>query len=229
MCSLRSPRALARSRSLALRSSPRLCSARFARCTLATSPAARFVCLACRLALLAASPAALASLVLRLLPRTCPLLCARHAFSSLSLASSPAARCARLACCSLLTAAPAPLTASPAALASLAALPAAARFARRFSCGCSLRSPSNLLARLTRLSASPSSISRGHTEKSARVTDSPPPSQTGIGTSFFLLILFFSRYPTGELPEGEDCVFRRPPVVIKSDRACEKTVRSTDD
>ena len=73
-----------------------------------------------------------------------------------SLASSPAARCARLACCSLLTAAPAPLTASPAALASRAASPAAAR---RFACGCSLPSPSHLLARLTLLLPSPSSIS----------------------------------------------------------------------
>ena len=34
------------------------------------------------------------------------------------------------------------------------------------------------------------------------------------GTSLFLLIYIFSRYSTGELPEGEDCVFRRPPVVI---------------
>jgi hypothetical protein len=45
-CGPHSTSFLARSRSLALRSSPRLCSARFARCTLATSPAARSVCLA---------------------------------------------------------------------------------------------------------------------------------------------------------------------------------------
>ena len=64
------------------------------------------------------------------------------------LASWPAARCARLACCSLLTAPPAPLTTSPAALASLAASPAAARVAHRLACGCSRRSPSHLLARL---------------------------------------------------------------------------------
>ena len=149
LCSLRSRRALARSRSLALRSSPRLCSARFARCTLATSPAARFVCLACPPARVArrlaccsrfarASPAASRlSLALR---APCLLLA--------SLASSPAARCARLACCSLLTAPPAPLTTSPAALASLAASPAAARVAHRLACGCSRRSPSHLLARL---------------------------------------------------------------------------------
>ena len=33
-------------------------------------------------------------------------------------------------------------------------------------------------------------------------------------TSFFLLIYLFRVYPPGELPEGEDCIFRRPPVVI---------------
>ena len=62
-----------------------------------------------------------------------------------TLATSPAARFVRLACRL------ASLTASPAALASLAASPAAARFARRFACGCSFRSQSHLLARLTRL------------------------------------------------------------------------------
>jgi hypothetical protein len=147
LCSLRSPRALARSRSLALRSSPRLCSARFARCTLATSPAARFVCLACRLASLAASPAALASLVLRLLPRACPLLCACHAFCSLrspgcldpclllAALDLPAARSSPLR---LLRSPPRQLLSlrSPPRLrllASLTASPAAARVARRLT------------------------------------------------------------------------------------------------
>ena len=69
---------------------------------------------------------------------------------------------APLAACLLL----APLAASPAALASLATSPAAARYARRFACGCSLRSRAHLLARLTRLSASPSSISPRAPQKS---------------------------------------------------------------
>ena len=52
---------------------------------------------------------------------------------------------APLAACLLL----APLAASPAALASLATSPVAARFARRFACGCSLRSRAHLLVLLT--------------------------------------------------------------------------------
>jgi len=61
---------------------------------------------------------------------------------------APLATClllAPLAACLLL----APLAASPAALASLATSPAAARFARRFACGCSLRSRAHLLVLLT--------------------------------------------------------------------------------
>ena len=91
--------ALARSRSHALRSSPCLCSAHFA---------------GHKLASLAASPACCSRLLIALRAH-CPLLA--------SLANSPAARCARLAFCSLVTAPPALLAASPAALASLAASP----------------------------------------------------------------------------------------------------------
>ena len=60
---------------------------------------------------------------------------------------------APLAACLLL----APLAASPAALASLATSPAAARFARRFACGCSLRSRAHLLVLLTASLALPAS------------------------------------------------------------------------
>ena len=138
-----SPRSLALARA-SLQSSPVLSSLR----SLATSPAARFVCLACRARV--ARRLACCSRFARASPAASHLSLALRAPCLLlaSLASSPAARCARLACCSLLTAPPAPLTTSPAALASLAASPAAARVAHRLACGCSRRSPSHLLARL---------------------------------------------------------------------------------
>ena len=69
---------------------------------------------------------------------------------------APLATClllAPLAACLLL----APLAASPATLASLATSPAAARFARRFTCGCSLRSRAHLLVLLTASLALPAS------------------------------------------------------------------------
>ena len=144
MCSLRSRRALARSRSLALRSSPRLCSARFARCTLATSPAARSVCLAS-----AGSRCSPPRLLLSL--RSCfacclaPVPCFAHAMPSarfrsparllLAALALPAARSSLLR---LLRSPPRQLLSlrSPRRLrllASLAASPAAARFPRRLT------------------------------------------------------------------------------------------------
>ena len=123
-----SPRSLALARA-SLQSSPVLSSLR----SLATSPAARFVCLACRLALLAASSAALASLVLRLLPAClAPVPCFARAM--------PSARFARrLACCSLRS--PCLLLAPHCCACSAHRLASCSRFARRLTCDCSLRSP----------------------------------------------------------------------------------------
>ena len=144
---------LARSRSLALRSSPRLCSACLARCTLATSPAARshpLPCLPARVARRLAC-AALASLMLRLLPRACPLLCARHAFCSLRsparlLLAALALPAARSSLLRLLRSPPRQLLIS---LRSPPRLRLLASFARRLT-----YSPASLA-----LSASPSSFS----------------------------------------------------------------------
>ena len=80
----------------------------------------------------------------------------QHIASPPLLLLAPPAAClllAPLAACLLL----APLAASPAALASLATSPAAARFARRFACGCSLRSRAHLLVLLTASLALPAS------------------------------------------------------------------------
>ena len=164
LCSLRSRRALARSRSLALRSSPRQCSARFA---------GHLACCSLRFALPAGSRHSPPRLLLSL--RSCfacclaPVPCFARAL--------PSARFARqLACCSLRSPArlllaalalpaarssPLRLLRSPPRqllslrspprlrlLASLAASPAAARFARRLA-----HSPVSLA-----LSASPSRI-----------------------------------------------------------------------
>ena len=125
----------------------------------------------------------------------------------------------------------APLAASPAALALLVSSPAACS-ARRLACR-SLRSPlaagrsacsslrSHLLVLLTAslalpaspapafLARAPDPVRLSESLSGSRFSGKPDPdhhggSYCGIPRTF---------YPTGELPPGEDCVFRRPPVV----------------
>ena len=153
-CGPHSTSFLARSRSLALRSSPRLCSACLARCTLATSPAARSVCLAS--AGSRCSP-----------PRLC---CSRFAHASpaasrLSLAlRAPSARFARqLACCSLRS--PCLLLTSHCCACSAHRLASCSRFACRLARGCSplrLRLLASLAVSPTRPPHSPSPLAFQH-------------------------------------------------------------------
>ena len=118
---------------------------------------------ACRLASLAASPAALASLVPRLLlaPAPCFVRALHFARFARQLPCSVRSPCLLLtphrSACSARAASP------PRQLLSLRSPPrlraAAARFARRFACGCSLRSPSHLLVLLRHARFACSSIS----------------------------------------------------------------------
>ena len=133
-CGPHSTSFLARSRSLALRSSPRLCSARFARCTLATSPAARSVCLAS-----AGSRCSPPRLLLSL--RSCfacclaPVPCFARAMPSARFARQLALPAARSSLLRLLRSPPRQLLSLrvPPRPRLLAASPAAARFPRRLT------------------------------------------------------------------------------------------------
>jgi hypothetical protein len=120
----------------------------------------------------------------------------------------------------------APLAASPAALALLVSSPAA-RYARCLSCR-SLRSPlaagrsacSSLRSHLLVLLTASLALALARLACSCicflHRARAPDPVRLAESRSGPLCapIYLGSRDPPGELPEGEDCVFRRPPVVI---------------